>query len=100
MEKIFYAIMLSLFVSLISTPGLTCSRQTEKGSVTGAACSIAELNNMSKYKYAQENSVTGPPSARDLRPVKKNSLSPTDDGVGDCKLGLCIIEKIYELQPQ
>lgn len=93
-----YAIILSLFVSLVSTPGLTCPKQGAKENVTGAACSIAELNSMSKYKYAQENSVTGPPVARNLRPVKLNSSTSTDDGVG-CKLGLCIIDKIYQSRP-
>lgn len=95
MDKILYAIVFSLFMSLISTPALTCSRQGSKQNETGAACSVAELDNMSKYRYAQENSVTGPPSARDLRPVQVDPLVQNDNGMS-CKLELCLSEKIFK----
>lgn len=96
MDKIFYAVTISIFASLVvsflSTPAFTCSGS--RGVVTGGACSIAELNGMSKYKYAQENSSTGPTSARDLRPVK---VVDSSDSTGDsiCRVGLCLSEKIF-----
>lgn len=101
MEKILYAsfaILISLFLSFISTPtvnysSLACSETKEN--VTGAACSVAELNSMSKYKYAKENSITEPPSVKDLRPVKLDSSSSTGNLFG-CKLGLCITERIFK----
>lgn len=96
MEKILYAflaIIISLFVSFFSTPALTCARND--GNTTGSACSIADLNSMSKYKYVKENSSAEPPSGVNLRPVKLDS-SPSVGNRYGCNLGLCITEKVFK----
>jgi uncharacterized membrane protein len=103
MDKILYAIVFFTFISFLATPAVPCpvqAGQKDDGKVAGAACSISDLRNMSKYKYAQENSVTGPPSLqakKDLRPVVINDsfaqINKKDET--SCKLGLCISEKLF-----
>lgn len=97
MDKILYAVAFSLLISLLSTPAMTCSNSAGNTETTGAACSIVDLNRMSKYRYAMDNSYTGPPgnlSERDLRPARKNPSDSNASGVG-CSLGLCIMDTLY-----
>lgn len=102
MDKIFYAVIFSFVISFLSTSCVSFSANDKNNysvpsRTTGAACSIADLNKMSKYKYAMENSCTGPPSEKNLRPVKVDSPISNGNGIG-CNLGLCITEKIFKAE--
>lgn len=98
-----YGIVFSMFVSYLATPAETCSNNKES-SPTGAACSVSDLKDMSKYKYAQENSLIGPTSPskskNDLRPILINSSAKNQqEALTGCKIGLCITEQLFESRP-
>ena len=97
MSKILlYSIVFCMFVGYLATPAETCTGKKNSNNHTGSACSVADLRGMSKYKYAQENSVVGPPSEKNLRPILTSSSEqiPKNDGTG-CRIGLCITSELF-----
>lgn len=88
MKKIFYTMLLAC-IFFYTIPVLACGQQ-EKGTMTGAACSISELNNLGKSKTATKN--LNPYQERNLRPVKFIfEMSKSDN---DCLLGTCLYKKL------
>lgn len=62
--------------------------------VTGAACSIKELN-LEKSRTAQEKTNLSQTKERDLRPTKLNAKTPAAS-VDTCFLGTCLYRNLLE----
>lgn len=72
MNKIFgiaLALLFASFITVTCSPAMACSKNAQN--ITGAACSIKELNEMTQQKTVQTRSGQwGIKEERDLRPVK------------------------------
>lgn len=85
MEKVIKALLVLSFV-FFAAPIWACDLKTGEQNITGAACSIKELNNLEKNKNAQN--VVMPERNRDLRPIR---LSPDiKNPADDCLFGMCL----------
>lgn len=90
MKKIFNALVI-LCCILCSTAVLACS-QNNTANITGAACSIKELNNLEKNVVKQRKMIN---EERNLRPVKINPANTFSDD-NDCLFGMCLYKKILD----
>lgn len=88
---IFYVAFCTIFYAEQSLA--TCSKKATE-IVTGAACSIKELN-LEKNKTAQEKINLSPIKESNLRPVKINSKVQKSDG-DNCILGMCLYRNVLE----
>ncbi|MFA7658437.1 MAG: hypothetical protein WCY19_03290 [Candidatus Gastranaerophilaceae bacterium] len=91
MKKIFSTLAVFVAVSCVM-PAFACPQ--EKAEITtGAACSIAELNNLEKSKRTQEKFNLDPKGSKDLRPVR---LVVPEAKTGDgCQLfGMCLNQNL------
>lgn len=97
MKKIFDALVIFCFtlctVFCTQHALATCSQKAAE-TMTGAACSIKELN-LGKNKTAQDSLNISPIKERNLRPVKINSKVQKSDG-DNCILGMCLYRNILE----
>lgn len=90
MEKTIKALLVFCAV-LCVVPVFACTQDGNKN-VTGAACSIKDLNNLEKNKNVQEKVMT-PEREKDLRPVRLNQETPKSDS--DCLLGTCLQKSLF-----
>jgi len=92
MKKIFKTLVV-LFAMLCSGATFACS-QNPVGSITGGACSIAELNNLENNKTVKERINLLPQVGRDLRPIQRNSQITKI--YENCNFGTCFYRIFYE----
>ena len=80
-----------LFVTLTIAPAFSCT-EGKNGEITGAACSIKELNNLETRNKILENGQTAKFNWT-FKPQKSNSelLRPDDK---DCLFGMCLYKTI------
>ena len=94
MKKIFYALVILLFVSCAQTAS-ACS-QTE-GSITGSACSIKNLYNLEKQSAVQKRAgflSNEEKGEKNLRPINKTPIIQKSDD--DCFFGMCLYRQVIE----
>lgn len=97
MKKIFNTLVIfcvAFCTIFCAEQALATCPQKETEIVTGAACSIKELN-LEKNKTAQEKINLSPTKERNLRPVKINSRVQQSDG-DNCLLGMCLYRSLLE----
>ena len=91
MEKIL-KISLVLCFAFCTIPTFACSSDKAE-TVSGAACSISELNNLEKKKTDKGKTELEPKVEIDLRPVNKTpEIRSIDDR--DCLFGECLYKTI------
>ena len=97
MKKIFGTLVVFCVVSctiFCAEPVFAACSQEPTEIVTGAACSIKDLN-LEKNKTAQEKVNLSPTKERNLRPIKPDSgMSQSVDN--DCILGMCLYRNLLE----
>lgn len=93
MKKIFSIFMFFLVLGILNPVFSNCSRD-EKEIVSGAACSIADLNSHNKNDNSMEKSKVIVVKERDLRPVRIPQESFNTEKTG-CFWGQCLINEIF-----
>jgi len=95
---VFVAIVIAVFIAK-TIPVLACS--SDRGVVSGAACSIKEINSKIQHKTqaVTQKLILSPPENSNLRPVKitvgkENELKKYFT-MNNCILGLCKYDEIY-----
>ncbi len=97
MEKVFDVMLAVLLAFLLAKtiPVLACSKGGEI--VTGAACSIQELNSAAENKIFVDNLHSENKTYRNLRPVKIVEPEKNNYGKVDCLFGNCLYKTILKI---
>ena len=96
MEKIFdifLAVLLALFLAK-TIPVLACSNGSEI--VTGAACSIKDLNDASEGRVFVDKPDIQKNFVKDLRPVRMQAPEKKDYKV-NCPFGSCLYKTVLKI---
>ncbi len=94
MKKIFQTLAVSAAVFYMAFLPVCAScpiKLTEN--ITGAACSVPELNKLEKGRSMKENLYSKPKSERDLRPIRVTSEMNKWNN-SDCLFGTCFYKTI------
>ena len=92
MEKMIKALLVLGAIFCVVPAYAACSHNTSE-TMSGAACSIKELNDLEKNKTVQEKVLT-PEREKDLRPVRLNQETPKING-DDCLFGNCLQKTLF-----
>lgn len=91
MNRMVGFVLCMLIMMLVVTSGDACLNKP--GKMTGASCSIEDLNNLYEKNTAKAKVITTDRENRNLRPVKIQDKS-TEPDVGaypmGCRFGICI----------
>lgn len=94
MKKMFSLFMFFLALGILNPVFSNCSKD-EKEIVTGAACSIAELNSRANDGRDMEKSNAMIVGGRDLRPVRIHDETPNINKTS-CFWGQCLSREIFD----
>jgi hypothetical protein len=89
MNKLHVAIFGALLMAFVIVPSFGCSENLE--TTTGAACSIADLNNLQEKNAVKVKVNTTDRVDRNLRPVSiSNKANENVLYSLDCRIGVCV----------
>ena len=87
------SIVVIVFVLFGAMPAFSYCAKDEKDVVTGAACSVSELNSPDRSDNFRGDSKIGVIKERDLRPLKIHKEFSTTEKTG-CYWGECLTKQI------
>ncbi len=91
MKKIIKALLVMGAVFFVVPAYAGCAKNASE-TVSGAACSIKDLNNLEKNKNAQVK-VMAPERDRDLRPINLNPEMKNSNR--NCLFGMCLEKTLF-----
>lgn len=92
MKKMIKALLVLGAIFFVMPAYAACSVKPSE-TMSGAACSIKDLQNLEKTKNVQEK-VLIPEREKDLRPVRLNQETPKLNG-DDCLFGNCLQKTLF-----
>lgn len=94
MKKILILLGIIFVAVFYATPAFSCSLN-EKDIMTGAACSVKELNEMQRNNFQQERINVNPEDESDFRPLKNKGKKGSEFHMG-CPYGMCIQKSLFK----
>lgn len=92
--KTSFAVAIFMFLVCSTNSAFSTCSKDENAVVTGAACSISELNKLESVDDSKINSQIKSGKERNLRPVKSH-LEITNIEESGCFWGQCLVKQIF-----